>query len=168
MNARTLNQMSPSMKRLITGYADRGWSDANESSSRADSRPQSAFRPQSAYLAIASGMRILPVSEVQMTTRCHRVFRGSHLVVGTEASRRFDLLDLKVGFRSQFRREESLALRTCVDEAAPELIQWPLRICGVGGEIVVRAIIPARETHGDDDAGEVFEMLVLGELGVIP
>ena len=67
-----------------------------------------------------------------------------------------------------FRRAESLALRPCVDEATPELIQWPLRVCGVGDEIVVHAIIPARETRGDDDAGEVFEMLLLGELGALP
>jgi hypothetical protein len=109
-------------------------------------------------------MRVPPLSEVQVTTLCHyRAFRGRRLVVASDATRRFDLVDLKVRHRSQFRRDEPLPLRACVDEAAPALIQWPLEICGAGVEIVIRAIISQREVAGETDLGEEFAMILLGE-----
>jgi hypothetical protein len=116
-------------------------------------------------LVIASGMRVPPLSEVQVTTRCHyRPFRGRRLVIASDATRRFDLIDLKIMYRSQFRRDEVLSLRVCVDEATPGSIQWPLEICGAGIEISARAIIPAREAGEDNDLGAEFEMILIGEV----
>lgn len=105
------------------------------------------------------------MSEIQITTRCYYwAFRGTQLVVASETTRRFDLIDLKVMHRSQFRRDEPLPLHVCADEAAPELIQWPLDICSAGVEISARAINSARVAEGDDDLGVTFEMILLGEL----
>lgn len=156
--------MTPEMQQAIARYADRGWIDVNRSDTTSwSSRPS---RPRPAYLVLVSfDMRVPPLSEAQITTRCEQPFRGTRLVIGSDATRRFDLVDLKVMFWSQFRRAEDLPLRNCVGEAAPELIQWPLDMCGVGGEICVRAIIPPREAGGEGDLGEEFEMLLLGEVG---
>ena len=110
-------------------------------------------------------MRVSPLSEAQVTTRCnYRAFRGRRLVVASDATRRFDLIDLKVMHRSQFRRAEALSLRTCVGEAAPELIRWPLETCGAGVEIVARAIISAREAIEEDDLGAALELILIGEV----
>lgn len=156
--------LSPEGQGVLTRYVDRGWFDAG-----GDARLRDDFSwappPRSAYLVIASGMRIPPLSEVQVTTLCHyRAFRGRQLIVASDATRRFDLVDLKVMHRSQFRRAEDLSLRACVGEAAPELIQWPLEICSAGSEIVARAIIPAREAGGEDDLGAEFELILIGEV----
>lgn len=126
------------------------------------SRP---FHAQSAYLVLAScDMRVLPLFEVQVTALCYQPFRGRRLVVGSSAMRRFDLRDLKVRFRSQFRRAEDLPLRACKGEAAPDLIQWPLEVCGVSEEISAHAIIPAREAGEENDLGAEFEMILIGEV----
>lgn len=155
--------MSPEMQSMIARYAARGWINANRSDTASwSSRP---FRPRSAYLVIAScGMRVLPLSEVQVTQLCYQPFRGTRLVVGSETSRRFDLLDLKVMRQSQFRRAEDLPLRACAGEATPELIQWPLAVCAAVDEISIRAIIPQREAGGEEDLGGYFEMILLGEV----
>jgi hypothetical protein len=148
--------LSPEAQQKLARYADRGWFDAGGD-------PGASSRlPRPAYLALASGMQVLPSSEVQVTTRCYRAFRGQRLVVLSGAARRFDLLDLKIRYRSQFRRDEALPLRDCLDEAAPELIRWPLDVCGVGSDVVVRAIIPSQTT--DEDPGAAFEMLLIGEI----
>ena len=150
---------------MLARYADRGWFDAaGDDRLRYDLISRSRLLPRPAYLVIAtSGMLVLPLSEVQVTTRCYyRPFRGMQLVVASEATRRFDLIDLKVMHRSQFRRDESLPLSACIDEATPELIRWPLDICQATAEISVRAIIPA-PADGEDDLGAVFEMILLGE-----
>lgn len=156
--------LSPEGQRVLARYVNRGWFDAAGDDRLRDDVSRSPL-PRPAYLVIASLMPVLPLSEVQITTRInYRTFRGRRLVVASDATRRFDLIDLKVMYRSQFRRDDSLSLRACVDEATPELIQWPLEICGSGGEISVRAIIPAREAGGDDDRGAAFEMILIGEV----
>ena len=154
--------MSPEGQQTLKLYADRGWFDAaNDPRLRDDYSRWELPRP--AYLVIASGMLVLPASEVQVTTRCnYRTFRGRRLAVMSEAARRFDLLDLKVRFRSQFCKDEPLPLRGCVGEATPALIQWPLETCKAGDEISLRAIIPVAE--GDADPGAVFEVILLGEV----
>lgn len=156
--------MSPEGQRVLARYADRGWFDAaGDDRLRADI---SRWRlPRPAYLVIASGMQVLPLSEVQITTRCnYRAFRGTQLVVASEMTRRFDLIDLKVLHRSQLRRNELLPLRACVDEATPELIQWPLDVCRASAEISVHAIISARGAEEEDDLGAAFDMILLGEV----
>jgi hypothetical protein len=144
------------MKQVIMKYVDCGWLDANVA-------VPSIGHIRPAFLLLASWMRVYPQSEVLITERCHQTFKGTRLIV-SDTSRRFDLVDLKIGFRSQFRRAERLALGSCLGEAAPELIRWPLEVCGEGGEISVSAIIPAQEARGDADPGEAFEMLLLGEV----
>jgi hypothetical protein len=157
--------MSPDGQRALARYVDRGWFDAAGDARLRDDDSRSLL-PRPAYLVIASsGMWIPPLSEVQVTTRInYRAFRGRRLVVASDATRRFDLLDLKVLHRSQFRRAEDLPLRTCVGESAPELIQWPLEVCGASGDIVIRAIIPRREAGGEEDLGVDFEMILIGEV----
>lgn len=149
-------------QQLLARYVDRGWFDAAGDDRLRDDFPPSQL-PRPAYLVILSlTPPVPPLSEVQVTTRCnYRAFRGRRVVV-SEASRRFDLTDLKVMYRSQFRRAEPLPLRFLVDEAAPELIQWPLEICRHGEEISAHAIIPARVA--EDDPGAVFEMILIGEV----
>lgn len=152
--------MTPEMQQALARYTDRGWLDANRPGTTSGSR-----RPRPAYVVLAScDMHVLQLSEVQVTMRCYQAFRGTRLVVGSDATRRFDLVDLKVLFRSQFRRAEDLPLRACVGEVAPELIRWPLEICGEGDEISARAIIPQREVRGEGDLGANFEMILLGEV----
>ena len=149
---------------VLKRYVDRGWFNAC-----ADDRLRDDFSrwslPRPAYVVLASGMKISPMSEVQVTTRIHyRAFRGRRLVVASDAARRFDLIDLKVMHRSQFRRDEPLSLRGGANEVAPELIQWPLEVCAAGGEIVARAIIPAQADDEADDPGTQFEIILIGEV----
>lgn len=163
----TLEYMSPEGQRTLARYVDRGWFDAAGDNRLRDGFPSSSSQlPLPAYLVIASGMRILPSSEVQVTTRCnYRPFRGRQIVVMSDGARLFDLLDLKVVHRSQFRRDAALSLRDCTDEATPELIRWPLEVCGPGAEVVVRAIIPAQAAAPmDDDLGARLEMMLIGEV----
>lgn len=156
--------MSPEGQRVLTRYADRGWFDAAGDDRLRDNASRSRL-PRPAYLVIASGMQVLPLSEVQITTRCNYLaFRGTQLTVASEMTRRFDLIDLKVLHRSQFRRAELLPLRTCVDEATPELIQWPLDVCRAGDEISVCAIISERGAEEEEDLGAAFDMILLGEV----
>ena len=159
-----MTELSAEGQGVLRRYVDRGWFDAS-----ADVRLRDDFSrwtlPRPAYVVIASGMQVFPMSEVQVTTRIHyRAFRGRSLVVASDAARRFDLIDLKVMHRSQFRRDKPLSLRGCVNEAAPELIQWPLEICAAGVEIIARAIIPARADDEVDDPGTQFEMILIGEV----
>jgi hypothetical protein len=167
MSRRTVprDELSPQGRQTLARYADRGWFNA-----AGDDRLRDDFSrgqlPRPAYLVIASGMRILLSSEVQVTTRCnYRPFRATQLVVMSDEARRFDLLDLKVVHRSQFRRAEVLSLRACVEEATPELIRWPMEVCGPSDEFVVRAIIPTQDAASSkDDPGARFEMLLIGEV----
>ena len=157
------HELSPEGQQLLTRYADRGWFDA-----AGDDRLRDAFSPaqllRPAYLVLASGMPILPSSEVQITARCNYwPFRGRRLVVAPHTARCFELLDLKVMHRSQFRRGAALQLHDCVEEAEPELIRWPLEICGASVEIIIRAIILAHAAI-ENDLGTSFEMLLIGEV----
>lgn len=156
-----MSQVTSEMQQLISHYADRGWLDVHHPASV-------AFNPlytRPGYLILTSlGSRVSPLSEVQITTRCYQPFRGRKMIVGSEATRRFNLNDLKIEFRSQFRSDEPLLLRSIIGEAEPALIQWPLEICGAGGEISIRASIPVHEAGADGDLGEVFEMILLGEV----
>jgi hypothetical protein len=159
-----MSTLSPEGQRVLACYVDRGWFDANGDTRLRDDFSRSV-PPRPAYLVIASGMLVLPRSEVQITARCnYRSFRCTQLVVASEMTRRFDLIDLKVMYRSQFRSGESLPLRDYVDEATPELIQWPLDICRVGGEISAHAIIPAHASEEEADLGAAFELILLGEV----
>lgn len=159
-----MDMTSPEGKRVLSRYVDRGWFDAAGDARLRDDFFSSRL-PRPAYLVIASGMQVPPLSEVQVTARCnYRAFRGRQMTVASGAARRFDLIDLKVMYHSQFRREESLPLHTCVDEVAPELIQWPLDVCRSGVEISVHAIIPARVAGDKNDLGAAFEMILLGEV----
>ena len=156
------DDLSPVGQQTRARYVDRGWFDA-----AGDDRLRGGFSssqlPRPAYLVIASGMRILPSSEVQVTTRCnYRPFRGRQIVVMSDEARLFDLLDLKVVHRSQFRRDAVLSLRDCTDEATPELIRWPLDVCGPSDEFVVRAIIPQQVAALD--LGARLEMMLIGEV----
>ena len=157
--------MSPEGQQLLARYADRGWFNAaGDTRLREDASRLESVPPRRAYLLFASGMLVSPSCEIQVTTRCnYRPFRGRRLVVAADA-KRFDLIDLKIRYRSQFRRDESLPLHCCVDEAMPELIQWPLDICGAGADISVRAIIPARVDGEEEALGATFEMILLGEV----
>jgi hypothetical protein len=157
--------MSPEGQQTLKLYADRGWFDAaNDPRLRDDDSPWEFPRP--AYLVIASGnVLVRPASGVQVTARCnYRAFRGRCLVVMSEAATRFDLLDLKVGFRSQFCKDEPLPLRGCVGEATPAPIQWPLETCKARSEISLHAVIPVSGAEGDADPGAVFEVILLGEV----
>lgn len=165
------HDLSPQGQQQLTRYADRGWFDASGDDRLRDDFSRSQL-PRPAYLVIASGVRVIPSSEVQVTQRCnYRPFRGRCLVVMSDEARRFDLLDLKVLHRSQFREDAALSLRDCVDEVTPDLIQWPLEVCGPSVEIVVRARATA-EVVGDaargsltgDDLGARLELLLLGEV----
>lgn len=158
-----MTALSPEGQLALVRYADRGWFDAAGDHRLRDDFSRSRL-PRPAYLVIASGMQVLPLSEVQITTRCnYRAFRGTQLIVASEMTRRFDLIDLKVLHRSQFRRGEPLPLRAYIDEVTSELIQWPLDICSAGVEISARTIISARATE-DEDLGAAFEMILLGEV----
>lgn len=155
-------------QQLLERYVNRGWFDAAGDDRLRDDFSRSGFSrsglPRPAYLVLAAiGAPVPPLSEVQITTRCHyRAFRGLRLVVVSDATRRFELMDLKVMYRSQFRRGERLPLHDCMDEVTPELIQWPLEICRPSLDISVQAIIPARAA--EDDPGAVFEMILIGEV----
>ncbi len=154
-----MSNMSPEGRQLLARYADRGWFDAAGDPRLKEDRAPG--HPRRAYLVLASGTLIPALCEVQITTRCnYRAFRGARMLVASVAARRFDLLDLSIMYRSQFRRDERLPLRTYEDEAMPELIQWPLDVCGAGVEVVTRAIISA----AGDDEGAVFELILLGEV----
>lgn len=154
--------MSPEGQWRLSRYADRGWFDAAGDSRLRDDGSSSQL-PRPAYLVIASGMLVPPLSEVQVTMRCHyRPFRGRRLVVVSDAARRFDLLDLKIMHRSQFRKNEPLSLRALVDEAEPGPIRWPLEVCRPGVEISAHAIISTRVA--EDDPGAMFEMILIGEV----
>lgn len=157
-------ELSSEGQGVLKRYIDRGCFDAT-----GDDRLRDDFSrwtlPRPAYVVLASGMRLPPMSEVQVTTRIHyRAFRGRRLVVASDAAQRFDLIDLKVKHRSQFRRDEPLSLRGCVHEGEPDLIQWPLEICAAGVEIIARAVIPSREDDELDDPGTQFEMILIGEV----
>lgn len=155
--------LSPEGQETLARYATRGWFDANDDPRLRDVNTSSWDLPRPAYLVIASGMLVLPGSSVQVTTRCNdRSFRCWQLAVMSEASRRFDLLDLKVGFRSQFLKDESLPLRDCIGEASPGPIQWPLETCKKYDEVSVCAIIPA--PLGEEDPGALLEVILLGEV----
>ena len=150
---------SREMRSLIAEYAERGWLDANMTVSWTESEWGRPARP--AYLRISSVWPVFPSGSVQITARCYQTFLCTRLIA---VSQRFDLGDLKIEQRSQFRRAENLSLRACVGEVAHELIQWPLEGCPAGGDVIVCAILPASEALRDDDTGEVFEMLLLGEV----
>jgi hypothetical protein len=155
---------SREMRNLIAEYAERGWFDANKAApwTEVEAAYRSAMaltRP--AYLRISSRALVCPLVSVQITERCHQTFRCNRMIV---TSPRFDLVDLKIGRRSQFQRADDLVLRTCVGEVTPELFQWPLEICRADDEVSVCARIPEREILGTDDPGEAFEMLLLGEV----
>ena len=156
--------MTPDFQRVLTHYIDGGWADANRSS---DDDKFERGRPRSAYLLLTScGMVIQPRSEVQVTTRCYRPFRAHKMVVA-EDSARFDLTDLKVGFRSQLTQALPIPLRGCAghvrghrEEVQPTPICWPLEVCAYGAEVSARAIIAAGR---EEDPGAEFEIVLLGE-----
>ena len=154
--------MSAEGQQLLARYADRNWYNAAGDNRLRDDFSRSIALPRPAYLFFASGTLVHPSCEIQITTRCSYAFRGRGLAVAADASR-FELIDLKVKYRSQFRRDESLPLSSCIDEATPELIRWPLEICGAGVEISARAIIPAR-VDGEEALGATFEMILFGEV----
>lgn len=161
--------MTPDLEHVLARYVESGWLDANRGSLRrgADESP-AALRGfvVPAYLVLASDFLVRPRSEVQVTTRCYRSFRAHKMVVA-EDSACFDLVDLKVGTRSQLTRAESIALRAHVvtvsgvrEEVRPDLIRWPLDACGCGSEVSVLAIIP---DGCEEDPGAIFEVVLLGE-----
>lgn len=153
--------LSAEGQETLARYADRGWFDANNDPRLRGDRSRWEL-PRPAYLVLASGVLVLPTSSVQVTTRCnHRAFRGRQLVVMSEASRRFALLDLKVGFRSQFPKDAPVPLRGCVGETTPPPIRWPLEVCNMHGEVSVCAIIPV---PSEDDPGAALEVILLGEV----
>lgn len=155
--------MTPDLERVLERYVESGWVDA----SRGD-EPPAALRGfvVPAYLVLASDFLVRPRSEVQVTTRCYRSFRAHKMVVA-EDSACFDLVDLKVGFRSQFTRAQSIALRAHVvtlsgvrEAVKPDPIRWPLDACGCGSEVSARAVIP---DGCEEDHGANFEIVLLGE-----
>lgn len=160
------HDLSSEGQRVLARYVDQGWFDATAEHDSSSS--QACLRP--GYLVIstgmgASGMLIAPLSEVQITSRrCTRAFRGRQLIVASEATRRFDLLDLKVRYRSQFHRAEPLSLRTCIDETEPDLIQWPMEVCRAGDDFNITAIISEREAGEAGDLGAAFELILLGDV----
>ena len=159
------HDLSPEGQHLLARYADRGWFDAAGDDRLREANSYSAVRlTHPAYLVLASGMQVIPSSEVQITSRCnYRPFRGRCLVVTPQTAKRFELLDLKVLHHSQFRRGDALPLHDCVKEAMPELIRWPLDVCGASVEISIRAIIPANAAI-ENDPGTPLEMLLIGEV----
>jgi hypothetical protein len=100
-----MSNMSPEGRQLLARYADRGWFDAAGDPRLKEDRAPG--HPRRAYLVLASGTLIPSLCEVQITTRCYyRAFRGARMLVASAAARRFDLLDLSIMHRSQFRRDE--------------------------------------------------------------
>lgn len=152
--------MTSDLRQSLSRYVDGGWVDVAR-----DDSPRGLLVP--AYLVLASsGMIVPPRSEVQVTSRCYRPFRAHKMIVA-EASARFDLLDLKIGNRSQFQREASIPLRDHAgwimgrrEEVQPYSIKWPLEVCPFGAEVVARAII---SDGNKEDLGAEFEIVLLGE-----
>ncbi len=153
--------MTPDFQQILQDHA----------ASRVDASRGDVSRPRGvhpAYLVLAScDMRVTPQSEVQVTMRPQLSFRANYMVVATDTGR-FTLLDLKIGFRSQFARDEGIVLGDFVgfycgkrEVVRPEPIQWPLEVCGISSEVVARAIIPVG--RGVEDLGAEFEILLLGE-----
>jgi hypothetical protein len=151
--------VTPDLQRALSRYADSGWVDANRDAAERSTTRRGFVVP--AYLVLASDILVHPRSEVQVTTRCYQSFRANKMVV-TEGTARFDLVDLKVGFRSQFTRAQSLPLRehVALSGVRPDLIRWPLDTCACGSEVSARAIIP---DGCEEDHGAVFEVVLLGE-----
>jgi hypothetical protein len=156
--------MTPDLQRVLGRYVDSGWVDANRG---VDERPV-ALRGFviPAYLVLASDILVQPRSEVQVTARCYQPFRAHKMIVA-EDSARFDLVDLKVGVRSQFTRAQSIPLREHValvsgvrHEVRPDPIRWPLDTCACGSEVSARAIIA---DGCEEDHGANFEIVLLGE-----
>jgi hypothetical protein len=153
--------MTSDLQHVLGRYVERGWIDATIG----DVFKQR--RPRAAYLLLSSGgMLVPPLSEVQVTARCYRPFRAHKMVVA-EGSARFDLTDLKVGFRSQLTRADNVSLRTCAgfvrgerEEVRPDPIRWPLEVCTWGSEVCVRAIMSEGRA---EDPGIEFEIILLGE-----
>jgi hypothetical protein len=154
--------MTPDLQHVLGRYVERGWIDAAIGDDVFKQR-----RPRAAYLLLTSvDMLVPPLSEVQVTTRCYRPFRAHKMVVA-EGSARFDLTDLKVGFRSQFAQAQNISLRACAgfvhgkrEEVRPDPIRWPLEVCTWGSEVSVGAIIPEGRA---EDPGVEFEIILLGE-----
>lgn len=156
--------MTPDLVRVLDPYVQSGWVDVSRSRSPDEVGRAPGF-VASAYLVIASDSLVPPRVEVQVTTgRCCQPFRARAMIV-PEGSARFDLVDLKVGFRSQFTRAENLPLREHVRsgvrrEVRPDPIRWPLDACACGFDVSARAIIA---DGCEEDHGTVFEMVLLGE-----
>ena len=157
--------MTPDLQRVLGLYVGCGWANANHSSVNDEVRVKGRLRP--AYLLLSSsGMAIKPLSEVHVATRCYWSFRA-HKIVVVEDSGRFNLTDLKVGYRSQFMRAQDIPLREHValvcgarQEVRPDPIRWPLEVCAWGSEVSARAIIP---DGCEEDPGTEFEIVLLGE-----
>ena len=152
--------MTPALESALARYINSGWLDANRDHFDDDAL-RGALMP--AYVVLSSiSMKVAPRSEVQVTARCHRLFRAHKMII-TDETRRFDLLDLKVGNRSQFKRAEDVKLRgyRANTELRPESIRWPLELCPYGADVSIRAIIPE---GSDDDPEAGFELVLLGEV----
>ena len=156
--------MTPDLEHVLRPYIQSGWIDVTQGHSTAGFSSQ--LRP--AYLLLSSGgMLIQPRSEVQVSTRCYHLFRAHKMIVA-EDSGRFDLMDLKVNFRSQFSHAQDLPLREHValvrgrrSEVKPAPIRWPLEVCTYASEVIARAIIPEGL---EEDLGVEFEIVLLGEV----
>lgn len=161
MKTQPMSDHTPDLQRVLEHYISCGWVDV----SHGIGDEAAGLRP--AYLLLTSlGTTIQPLSEVQVTARCYRPFRAYKMVVA-EDSGRFDLIDLKISYRSQFVRDQALSLREHVylvmgsrAEVQPDLIRWPLESCLYGAEVSVRAIIPDSR---EEDPGAKFEIVLLGE-----
>lgn len=157
--------MTPDLQHVLDQYISCGWADASRSSD--DDEVPGHGRLHPAYLLLSSqGLTIQPRSEVQVTARCYRPFRAHKMIVA-EDSGRFNLTDLKVGYRSQFARAEDISLREHVapvcgmrPEVQPDPIRWPLEACAYGSEVSALAIIPDGR---EEDPGVEFEIVLLGE-----
>jgi hypothetical protein len=154
--------MISDLQRILQRYIESGWIDVNRPAPDATA----ANGPHAGYLVLATnGMKIQPPEEVQVTARCEcRGFRAHKMVVSEDGGR-FMLADLKVGNRSQFTRDQNIALRECVAgmmgnrlEAQPDPIRWPLEVCTYNQDVVARAIL----AEGSEEAE--FEIVLLGEV----
>lgn len=155
---------TPDLLSVLALYVESGWVNANRVPGVV-AVPGAVFVVP-AYLVLASDILVRPRSEVQVTTRCYSPFRAHKMIV-SEGSGRFDLVDLKVGLRSQFSRVQSVPLREHVARVGgawhdmnPDPICWPLDLCACGSEVSARAII---SDGCEEDHGANFEVVLLGE-----
>ena len=150
--------MTPDLQRALAHYVEGGWVDASFHAYHGHERQK-----LSAYLVLVSGMAVWPGGEVQVTARCGRPFRAHKMIVAEDSSR-FDIVDLAVGNLSQFTRAEDIPLRSYVglvcgrrEEVRPEPIRWPLEVCTLSMDMIVRAT-----NRGSEEAE--FEVVLLGEV----